>query len=151
MIGKLFGLTGKRERDADLSHSETNLAVAALLVEAAMMDGDFDTTERATIERLVVERLSLDAEDAKELIADAEARVRDSVEMWGFAHKVKDAFSYEDRIGMVEMLWEVVYADGVLHDYEASLMRRIAGLIYVEDRDSAHARKRALARLGLDD
>lgn len=151
MIGKLFGLTGKRERDAELSHSETNLAVAALLVEAAMMDGDFDTTERATIERLVVERLSLDVEDAKALIADAEARVRDSVEMWGFAHKVKDAFSYEDRIGMVEMLWQVVYADGVLHDYEANLMRRIAGLIYVEDRDSAHARKRALVRLGLDD
>lgn len=151
MIGKLLGLAGRREQDVELSRHELHLAVAALLVEAAMMDGTFDTTERATIERLVVERLSLEPEEAKELIADAEERVRDSVEMWGFAHRVKDAFSYEDRIGMMEMLWQVVYADGVLHDYEANLMRRIAGLIYVEDRDSGHARKRALARLGLED
>jgi uncharacterized tellurite resistance protein B-like protein len=45
------------------------------------------------------------------------------------------------------MLWEVAYADGQLHDYEASLLRRIAGLIYVGDRESGEARKRVLARL----
>lgn len=151
MIGKLFGLIESRSQDDDPTHSELNLAVAALLVEAAMMDGTFDTTERAMIERLIVEHLSLETEDAKSLIADAEARVRDSVEMWGFVHKVKDAYAYEDRVEMMEMLWQVVYADGELHDYEANLMRRIAGLIYVEDRDSGHARKRALARLGLED
>jgi uncharacterized tellurite resistance protein B-like protein len=142
---------GKREHASELSHDELHLAVAALLVEAAMMDGTFDTTERATIERLVVEQLAIEPEDAKGLIADAEVRVRDSVEMWGFANKVKNAFSYEDRVGMMEMLWQVVYADGVLHDYEANLMRRVAGLIYVEDRDSGHARKRALAQLGLEE
>ena len=48
---------------------------------------------------------------------------------------------------MIEMIWEVVYADGELHDYEDSLLRRIAGLIYVSDRDRGAARKRALERL----
>ena len=48
------------------------------------------------------------------------------------------------------MLWEVVYADGELHDYEASLLRRIAGLLYVPDRESGEARKRVLARLGVE-
>ena len=47
------------------------------------------------------------------------------------------------------MLWEVVYADGVLHDYEASLLRRIAGLIYVSGRESGIARQQVLRRLGL--
>jgi uncharacterized tellurite resistance protein B-like protein len=47
------------------------------------------------------------------------------------------------------MLWEVAYADGVLHDYEHNLLRRIAGLIYVTDRDRGLARNRVLARLGL--
>jgi uncharacterized tellurite resistance protein B-like protein len=47
------------------------------------------------------------------------------------------------------MLWEVAYADGTLHDYEASLLRRITGLLYVSDRESGEARKRVLARLGL--
>ena len=45
------------------------------------------------------------------------------------------------------MIWEVVYADGILHDHEDSLLRRIAGLIYVSDRDRGDARKRVLARL----
>ena len=61
---------------------------------------------------------------------------------------IKDRFPHEERLELMEMLWEVAYADGVLHDFEASLMRRISGLIYVSDRDSGAARKRALARLG---
>jgi uncharacterized tellurite resistance protein B-like protein len=47
------------------------------------------------------------------------------------------------------MMWEVAYADGALHDYEASLLRRVTGLLYVSDRESGEARKRVLARLGL--
>jgi len=52
---------------------------------------------------------------------------------------------------MMEMLWEVAYADGRLHEYEASLARQVAGLIHVSDRDNGAARKRVLARLGLPD
>lgn len=59
---------------------------------------------------------------------------------------IKDRFDEKERIRLVEMLWEVVYADGQAHDYEANLLRRIAGLIYVADRDSGAARKRVLAR-----
>ena len=47
------------------------------------------------------------------------------------------------------MLWEVAYADGALHDYESNLMRRLAGLLHVSDRDSGEARKRAIERLGI--
>ena len=47
------------------------------------------------------------------------------------------------------MLWEVAYADGELHDYEANLMRRVTGLLFVSDQESGEARKRALERLGL--
>ena len=49
----------------------------------------------------------------------------------------------------MEMLWEVAYADGTLHDYEANLLRRLTALIHVTDRESGQARKRALAKLGL--
>jgi uncharacterized tellurite resistance protein B-like protein len=49
---------------------------------------------------------------------------------------------------MIEMLWEVAYADGKVHDFEASLVRRVSGLIHVSDRDSGTARKKVLARLG---
>ena len=52
-------------------------------------------------------------------------------------------------MGILELLWEVGYADGQLHDYEASLLRRVAGLLYVSDRESGEARLRVMARLGI--
>ncbi len=128
---------------------ELQLAVAGLLVEAARQDGNFDEAERATIERLLCEKLALNSEETKALIELADAKVRESLDLWSFARVVKDRFDHDERIGMIEMLWEVVYADGVLDDYEANLMRRMAGLVYVSDAESGAARKRAMDNLGL--
>ncbi len=125
---------------------ELEIAAAALLVEAALMDGNFDPVERGKIAQLLARRFELGAAKAEALIEAAEAQVRRTPQLYGFTRVVKDEFAYEDRVELVEMLWEVAYADGELHDFEASLMRRIAGLIYVSDRDSGAARKRALDR-----
>jgi uncharacterized tellurite resistance protein B-like protein len=124
------------------------LAAAALLVEAARMDDDYDATERALIASLLRERFDLDDDDTEALVAAADAATEDLVEVYGFARRVKDAFTPEERVRMIEMLWEVVYADGEVHDHEANLLRRVAGLIYVSDRESGDARKRVLDRRG---
>ena len=126
---------------------ERQVAAAALLVEAARMDDDFDEAERRKIVELVTDRFELSGEEGETLLQIAESRVEDSVQTFGFTRVVKDSFSHEERIELMEMLWQVVYVDGKLHDLEASLMRRIAGLVFVTDRESAAARKRALKRL----
>ena len=123
------------------------LAAAALLVEAATMDDSFDEAERATILELLSERFGLSVEEGAELIAEAEAEVAHSNQLYAFTKPIKDALEHEERIDIVEMMWEVAYADGALHDYEASLIRRVTGLLHVSDRDSGAARKRALDRL----
>ena len=69
----------------------------------------------------------------------------------GFTRVIKDRYSPEERVELVEMAWEVVYADGELHDYEANLLRRLGGLLYVSDKERGDARKRVLARLQLTD
>lgn len=130
---------------------DLDLAVAVLLVEAARMDGNFDADEREAIGQMIRDRLSLDAADADDLIDEAERRAIETGEYWSFAKVVKNAFSYEERVELIEMLWGVAYADGALHDYEASLLRRITGLLYVSDQDSGAARKRVLERLGMSD
>jgi len=135
-----------RQHGAD----ELQLAAAALLVEAARMDQSFDGAERQTIAALLRERFSLGEDEVEALIDTADVEVENAVELYSTARLVKDRFSHEERIGLMEMLWEVVYADGRLHDYEASLLRRIAGLVYVSDRESGSARKRALERLGIN-
>ncbi len=136
-------------RDAGHSHEELRIAAAALMVEAAQLDDTFDARERDKIRELVVERFELGAEEGDSLIEAAEARVAASSQLHGFTRVIKAAFSQEERIELMEMLWEVIYADGELHHYEANLMRRLAGLLQVSDRDVGAARKRARKRLDI--
>jgi uncharacterized tellurite resistance protein B-like protein len=131
------------------SFEERQLAAAALLVEAASTDSEFGAAERAKIGELLQSRFGLGAAEASDLLAEAERASAASVEWQGFTQAIKDGFAPEERVLVIEMLWEVAYADGQLHDYEASLLRRITGLLYVADRESGEARKRVLARLGL--
>jgi uncharacterized tellurite resistance protein B-like protein len=139
----------EKNGDSAHSHEEHRIAAAALLIEAADLDGQQDEIELATIRRLVGSHFEPSAEEAESLFEAALARHKDAVEIHQFTNQIKNSFSEEDRIQVVEMLWEVVYADGVLHDYEANLLRRIGGLIHVTDRDRGDARKRAMTKLGL--
>jgi uncharacterized tellurite resistance protein B-like protein len=129
---------------------ELQLAAAALLVEAALMDGPMSEEEREKVTLIARRRFGLDPAEAADLVLEAERAAEDSADWHGFTRAIKAGFDQEERVGLIEMLWEVVYADGRLHDHEASLLRRIAGLLYVDDRSRAEARRRALTRLGLD-
>lgn len=110
------------------------------------MDDDFDEQERATILALLTSHFGLDDAEAQDLLSAAEAAVARSNQLYAFTRAVKDAFDSEERRKMVEMLWEVAYSDGEVHDYEASLIRRVTGLLHVSDRDAGAARKRVLER-----
>jgi uncharacterized tellurite resistance protein B-like protein len=121
-------------------------AAAALLVDAASIDGDFDSAERQTIAALLAKKFDLNVEEVGALINEAAALVDKSVDHYGFARKVKEAYDHDARVGLMEMLWQVAYADGVV-DFEANLMRRLAGLLHVSDRESGDARKRVIERL----
>jgi uncharacterized tellurite resistance protein B-like protein len=123
------------------------LAASALMVEAARMDDDFGPEERAQITSLMGKHFGRDEARAQALLEEAEGLVEKSSQLYGFTRVLKNKLSYQERVDFVEMLWQVSYADGELHDYEANLMRRIAGLLFVEDRDSGDARKRALDKL----
>ena len=125
---------------------EFHLAAAALLVHAATIDAEFDPKERDRIEWLCEHQFGLSHGEAHALIEAAESEAGESVQLLRFTRTIKDGFSYDERIHLMEMLWEVVYADEIVEAHETMLMRRIAGLIYVEDRDSGIAKSRVRAR-----
>ena len=153
-IKRLFAAMGDAATAPAASAGETagvdelHLAAAALLAEVALSDDNFDDNERDAIVGILASRFGLSQSQALELVAVAEKAAADATHLLRFTRVIKDNFSPAERIELIEMICEVVYADGVLHDYEDSLLRRIAGLIYVSDRDRGEARKRALARLG---
>ncbi len=125
-------------------------AAAALLIEAAVMDGEFDADERATIAELLARRFDLAQDEVTALIAEGERTVEASVELYGITRVLKDGLDHDGRIELMEMLWQVVYADGQVHDYEANLVRRVAGLLHVPDKEAGEARKKAIRRLDFE-
>lgn len=150
MLSRLKSMFLEKTPEAPAGEDQVRLAAAALLVEAAEMDGHLHEEEHGRIHGLLRRRFGLSEEEAAELMAQARAEVAEAVQLVSFTRAIKDHCSLEQRVEILEMLWEVVYADGELHDYEANLIRRVAGLLYVPDRDSGEARKRAMARLGID-
>ncbi|MGB0681228.1 MAG: TerB family tellurite resistance protein [Magnetovibrionaceae bacterium] len=148
-LKRLFSGEGFSSSTSEGDGEGPQLAAAALLVEAGLMDGTLDADEERTILALLQDHFSLSLEEANSILAAAKEKVDHSVELYSFAKQVKEGYPPERRVEVIEMLWEVVYADGVVHDYEANLVRRVAGLIYVSDRDSGDARKRVTARLGI--
>jgi uncharacterized tellurite resistance protein B-like protein len=147
MLSFLDRLLGRPEAPGAPSEAH-RLAVAALLVEVARSDGHFSIEERQRIEAVLAERLGLAADDVATLMAEAE-RAADSASDWhGFTRELNRVYGQEERIAVLEMLWDVVDADGRVHSLEASLMRRLPALLYVSDRANAEARRRARERRG---
>lgn len=125
---------------------DLRLSVAVLLLEAARQDDRFDASERAKIESLLTGRFDLSRTECATLMAAAEARASQMTQLHGHTSYIAQVLSPDERIQLIEMLWDVAYADGVLDPEEDLLIRRIAGLIYVSDRDRVLARQRVLAR-----
>jgi uncharacterized tellurite resistance protein B-like protein len=111
------------------------------------MDNDFDAAERAAIERILAARFDLAPDAVRSLVAAAEQRVHQSAQYYPFTREICNRLSREERVEILEMLWKVAYADGVLDPYEDALLRQIAGLIHVPDRERGLARQRALEAL----
>ena len=139
----LFEKPGPKEpQRADVSALQR--AAAVLLVIAARLDGDIAPVERDGIIRLLRTRLGVS--NAQALFVEADEEAAASTDFYQVTRIIKDRLEPQQRATIIEMLWEVAYADGEVHDYEANLVRRVAGLLHVEDRDAGEARRRVLER-----
>ena len=125
--------------------------ITALLVEAAMADGTLDVDERSQILHLLTDQLELGAPDAQALLDGAIAAHNTRVEIHGLVRQIRTDTEMEDRIIILEMIWVVVLADGQIDEHESQLMRRLAGLLFIDDVEAGLAAKRARIRVDLAD
>lgn len=148
-IGSIFGdKTVKNDNHINKLDAE-KLAAAALMVEVAVQDGEFDDVERNAIERTLIHKLDLLPEDATELLNQAIDKQSQSIQILSFTKEIKNHFDDAGRAQIMEMLWTVVFADGEEDNYESNLMRRIAGLLYISDRQSGEIRKKVMKEKNL--
>jgi len=139
-------LTG-RDRPEPLPPSDARLALAALLVRAARINGDYAAVQVDRIDRVLVRLYALAPEAAAGLRAEAEVLESEAPDTVRFTRAVKDATPLEERERELAALWEVILSDGVSDHAEAGLMRLVANLLGISDRDSALIRKQVAAQL----
>lgn len=127
---------------APLPDLDARLAITALLVRVARTDGVYDNSEKSRIDRISATRYGLSPFEAVTLRGEAESLESEAPDTVRFTRAIKDAVPYEDRIGVIESLWQVALADGERDAHEDAVLRLVANLLGINDRDSAMARQR---------
>lgn len=125
-----------------LPDSDARLALAALLVRLARSDGDYAAEERKQIGETLAARYGLDPSQTKALMQEAEAVEAEAPDTVRFTRAIKEAVAYEERILVIEALWQIALADGKRSADEDALLRMVAPMLGINDRDSALARQR---------
>ena len=122
----------KKKNDKEIKKDEKFLNIAALLIHVAKIDENYTEKEKEIIKR-TIEEISDNNINAKDIIEDAEKLDNDSNQILDFTKTVKN-LEENLKIKLIETLWRIIYSDKNVDLYEASLMRRLAGLLYIDSK-----------------
>jgi uncharacterized tellurite resistance protein B-like protein len=144
------GLTAGDSHPTRFADNDYRLAAAALLVHAAAIDGNISDVERDTLHTLIKQRFGLDAATTDELVTEATEAELQAVDLYHFTSLLNRTLDQEGRRRIVEMLWEIVYADRRVTELEDNLLWRAADLLGVSSRERIELRQRVTGRDGGD-
>jgi len=142
MIDLMKRLVAGAPQPDDTHEEKLRLAATALLFRALYVDGDARSEEEEQVRLIVTEEFGLAEDGVDALLVEARAAAGNASDLYGWTKIVNAEYSHDEKIYLMEKLWQVILADGRIDHHEHALMRRLAGLIYVSDSDSAKARHR---------
>ena len=134
---------GSNAAEASQEH-DIQVATCALLVELARIDEQFTSEELETILSILKDKYGLSGEHADALVAEAEKELDNSVDLWQFANLINQNYSNEEKIEIIETLWQVVYVDGKMDEYEHYLMRKMKNLLRLSHNQLIDAKLKVL-------
>ena len=139
MINKIKDLISNFSKKEELNEepdlSLLNNACAALLVEIAFADKDFEEREKQSLKESLIQTYGIEESQIQEIIDDAQLTVNESTSLYGYTRIVNDEFEYNDKLDLLRNLWKVAYADDNLDKYEEHLLRKISDLIHISHSD----------------
>ena len=139
-------ITSKTEVE-DEYKGEDIQAVIILLIEACQIDGKASEEELDYIKKLLIKKFKFSDAEADENMKNALNDGDKRIEIFSQIKIVLNEMDHSERVDVIEMMWGVILADGIIDDFEANLMRRMNGLLYVSGMESAEAKERALNNL----
>ena len=134
MLDKLKRIFSKADKDAAASENEDHthkmrVATCALFLEMARIDEVFTPEEMETILGILKTKYGLSGEDADDLVAEADRELEESVDLWQFARLINENYTVDEKIEIIETLWEMVFVDGKMDQHEHYLMNKLKNLL----------------------
>lgn len=140
-IKRFFGKTAVDKADSgQAGDHDIKVATCALLVEMARIDESFTAQETETILHILTRQYGVSDEHAQALVAEAEKELIESVDLWQFARLINENYSREEKIHILETLWQVVFVDGKMDQYEDYLMHKMSNLLRLSHKELIDAK-----------
>ena len=134
-------------QDTNLENENNEIDIlCGLMIEAANTDGKITQEELNKISHSLINVFKEDPKIVEESLTKAFENKDNSRSLYFYTSKLNKSYIDEQKIQLIEVLWEIILADNELHDFEANLIRRLAGLLYVSDVECGNAKIRAEKR-----
>ena len=126
------------------SEHDVRVATCALFLEMARIDETFTDAEMDMILSIMKEKYGLSAEHADALIAEADRELEQSLDLWQFAKLINENYSNDEKIEIIETLWQLVYVDGKMDEHEHYLMNKLKNLLRLSHNQLIDAKLKVL-------
>jgi uncharacterized tellurite resistance protein B-like protein len=130
---KLFGTATGKENDELHGEESTRImvATAAILLEVANIDEEFSIDERERILAILKERFNLEDDYIVELVELSEKQRGKTIDLWHFTNIINQAYNTKEKERIIENIWQVIYADGILDTYEDNIVHKLSNLLHI--------------------
>ena len=135
MFDKLKTFFDKKTEITEFNFESDKIAVVALLISTAKYDGNFDDSEKTEIQKLIESYFSLSSQKTDDLFKAAEKLESEANDLHQFTRSLNEVLNEQEKLTIMELIWKIVMADGVIDNYEENLVRRLSGLLYLQDKD----------------
>ena len=146
MIDLVKKILGNREpgKQIKTGSGDIKLATCAVLLELANIDGKFSKQERDEITAIFKTKYSLSEEEVNELIKSSEAQLENSIDLWQFTNIINQNYDLEEKLKVIETIWEIAYSDGRLEQHEDYLVHKVATLLRLSHKQLIDAKLKIL-------
>ena len=147
MLQSLKKIFKKTQNTTETDNIDELTILCGLMMEAANTDGNVSQDEINKISFVLTEIFKEDPLEVKNVLTKAFKYKDEPKSLQFFTYKINKSFDIEKKLLLIETLWEIILADGEIHDFESNLIRRLAGLCYISDVSCANAKRKALEKL----
>ena len=133
----------------ELSSIYKAILISTLLVECARSDDNFTDTEKEQIKKILKNKLHLDSSEVEQCFETANESSEKSIEIYSLTKEIRDNFDKDEILFIFELLWKIILSDGVIDDFESSMMTKLTGLFHLTGKENAEAKQNAQAALNL--